>query len=146
MYYFFSIAFALCTITIGSILHRYAEKSTPWHVRIVVFYAWLCAVIIICLVPLDMWAVSPPVQGWFREERREGVRDLALSHRPVDEVSPPSFPLFPPLRPTSSDAGQAVQPYDPSPVEGAVLVHAGPHLVRGEGKGRKERGGPKLEY
>ena len=60
MYYFFSIAFLLCTITIGSILHRYAEKSTPWHVRIVVFYAWLCAVIIICLVPLDIWAVRAP--------------------------------------------------------------------------------------
>ena len=57
MFTFFLLSLALVVSALVGVLQSYAAKNVPWHARLTTFYAWLCATIIIVLMPLDIWAV-----------------------------------------------------------------------------------------
>ena len=57
MYTFFGLALGVVVAFVVYVLLLYAAPNVPWHARLTTFYAWLCAAIIIVVMPLDMWAV-----------------------------------------------------------------------------------------
>ncbi|BBN06055.1 hypothetical protein MPTK1_3g18010 [Marchantia polymorpha subsp. ruderalis] len=56
MWLFYTVALAITLSMVGAVLRYFAAPNVPWHVLITVGYAWFCTVVIIVLVPADIWA------------------------------------------------------------------------------------------
>ncbi|CAM6097600.1 unnamed protein product [Calypogeia fissa] len=55
MWFFYPVAVAITLIIVGGTLKYFAAASVPLHVNLIVGYTWFCTVIIIVLVPADIW-------------------------------------------------------------------------------------------
>nr|PNR62243.1 hypothetical protein PHYPA_000667 [Physcomitrium patens] len=55
MWVFYALAGPIALGMVTGVLQYFAARTVPLHVRVVVGYAWLCAISIIVLVPADIW-------------------------------------------------------------------------------------------
>ncbi|KAL2634853.1 hypothetical protein R1flu_006332 [Riccia fluitans] len=56
MWLFYTIALAITLSMVGATLRYFAAPNVTWLVLVTVGYAWFCTVVIIVLVPADVWA------------------------------------------------------------------------------------------
>ncbi|KAL3692946.1 hypothetical protein R1sor_006597 [Riccia sorocarpa] len=56
MWLFYTIALAITLSMVGATLRYFAAPNVTWTVLITVGYTWFCTVVIIVLVPADVWA------------------------------------------------------------------------------------------